>query len=156
MDYKFNSEKIRQILSDKNTDISGIEKHLIQEGLKQISFGSGPIEIPVIGTSYSIRTITPSLENFLLELGIIDKFGEEGDCEDDLESIYDGDEGIEEESFLDWDYKGHKNNVNFFGTQKDWNQTLVTRINQLNSRFLKENKERYKPNYRLTDVRWRN
>ena len=32
-----------------------------------------------------------------------------------------------------WDYNGLANNANFFGTQKDWNQTLITRINELSA-----------------------
>ena len=32
-----------------------------------------------------------------------------------------------------WDYNGLSNNANFFGTQKDWNQTLITKINQLSA-----------------------
>lgn len=36
-----------------------------------------------------------------------------------------------------WDYKGLSNNANFFGTQKDWNQTLITRINELSAQIHK-------------------
>lgn len=36
-----------------------------------------------------------------------------------------------------WDYNGLSNNANFFGTQKDWNQTLITRINELSARIHK-------------------
>ena len=36
-----------------------------------------------------------------------------------------------------WDYKGLSNNANFFGTQKDWNQTLITRINELSAKIHK-------------------
>lgn len=36
-----------------------------------------------------------------------------------------------------WDYQGLANNVNFFGTQKDWNQTLITRINELSAQIHK-------------------
>lgn len=36
-----------------------------------------------------------------------------------------------------WDYKGLANNANFFGTQKDWNQTLVTRINEISAQIHK-------------------
>lgn len=36
-----------------------------------------------------------------------------------------------------WDYAGLKNNANFFGTQKDWNQTLITRINELSAQIHK-------------------
>lgn len=32
-----------------------------------------------------------------------------------------------------WDYNGLSSNANFFGTQKDWNQTLITRINDLSA-----------------------
>lgn len=36
-----------------------------------------------------------------------------------------------------WDYAGLSNNANFFGTQKDWNQTLITRINELSAQIHK-------------------
>jgi len=36
-----------------------------------------------------------------------------------------------------WDYQGLKNNANFFGTQKDWNQTLITRVNELSAQIHK-------------------
>ena len=36
-----------------------------------------------------------------------------------------------------WDYKGLANNANFFGTQKDWNQTLITRINEISAQIHK-------------------
>lgn len=36
-----------------------------------------------------------------------------------------------------WDYRGLENNANFFGTQKDWNQTLITRINELSAQIHK-------------------
>lgn len=36
-----------------------------------------------------------------------------------------------------WDYQGMNENVNFFGTQKDWNQTLITRINELSAQIHK-------------------
>ena len=36
-----------------------------------------------------------------------------------------------------WDYAGLSNNTSFFGTQKDWNQTLVTRINEVSAQIHK-------------------
>lgn len=36
-----------------------------------------------------------------------------------------------------WDYAGLQNNANFFGTQKDWNQTLITRINEISAQIHK-------------------
>ena len=36
-----------------------------------------------------------------------------------------------------WDYQGMQDNVNFFGTQKDWNQTLITRINEISAQIHK-------------------
>jgi hypothetical protein len=36
-----------------------------------------------------------------------------------------------------WDYAGLRNNANFFGTQKDWNQTLVTKINEVSAQIHK-------------------
>jgi len=36
-----------------------------------------------------------------------------------------------------WNYAGLSDNVNFFGTQKDWNQTLITRVNELSAQIHK-------------------
>lgn len=36
-----------------------------------------------------------------------------------------------------WDWAGLSNNANFFGTQKDWNQTLITRINEVSAQIHK-------------------
>ncbi len=36
-----------------------------------------------------------------------------------------------------WDYAGLANSSNFFGTQKDWNQTLITRINEISAQIHK-------------------
>ncbi len=36
-----------------------------------------------------------------------------------------------------WDYAGLSNNTQFFGTQKDWNQTLITRINEVSAQIHK-------------------
>ena len=36
-----------------------------------------------------------------------------------------------------WDYAGLSSNANFFGTQKDWNQTLITRVNELSAQIHK-------------------
>ncbi len=36
-----------------------------------------------------------------------------------------------------WDYNGLANSANFFGTQKDWNQTLITKINQISAQIHK-------------------
>jgi len=32
-----------------------------------------------------------------------------------------------------WDATGYKNNLNFWGTQSDWNQTLATKINEISA-----------------------
>ena len=39
---------------------------------------------------------------------------------------------------LTWDYNGLANNVNFFGTQKDWNNTLMAKLNTLCGGFMQE------------------
>lgn len=36
-----------------------------------------------------------------------------------------------------WDYRGLESSANFFGTQKDWNQTLITRINEVSAQIHK-------------------
>lgn len=123
MNYKIITSKVREHLSEENKSISGIEKHLIQEGLKQILLGTGPIDFSTPGISY--RTITPSLEGFMLDLGVITK---DNHIENELET---------KQEFLTWNYKGLTNNANFFGTQRDWNQTLITRVNELYSKTMR-------------------
>lgn len=122
MNYKINTVKVRENLSEDNKTISGIEKHLIQEGLKQILLGTGPVIVSAEGCIDSTKTITKSMESFLIDLNIITK-------DSIIESKAD---------FLIWDYKGCTNNVNFYGTQKDWNQTLVTRVNELYSKSIRQ------------------
>ena len=154
MNYKLNSEKIREVLSDKNASISGIEKHLIQEGLKQITLGTGPVHIDLPGTGH-IGTITPSLERYLIDAGVISKE------ENELISGYLGNASSIEFSSLGiaqsilhepelcgpefdfWDYAGHKENKNFFGTQKDWIQTMIVPLNKLSRAYLKKERKRY-------------
>lgn len=122
MNYKINTDKVREHLSDENKTISGIEKHLIQEGLKQILLGTGPITFSIPGNDNYLRTITPSMESFLIALNIINK-------ENNIEVKSD---------FLTWNFKGLNNNANFFGSQRDWNQTLITRINELYSKSMRK------------------
>lgn len=38
-----------------------------------------------------------------------------------------------------WDYKYPQNNANFYGKQEDWNQTLLTKINQVSAEIHKSN-----------------
>lgn len=38
-----------------------------------------------------------------------------------------------------WDYQGIVNNPNFFGTQKDWNKTILNRIDGISSRIKERN-----------------
>lgn len=122
MNYKINTDKVREHLSDENKTISGIEKHLIQEGLKQILLGTGPVTVSTPGNDNCIRTVTPSMESFLNDLNIINK-------ENNIEV---------KPEFLTWNFKGFSNNPNFFGTQRDWNQTLITRVNELYAKTMRK------------------
>lgn len=42
---------------------------------------------------------------------------------------------------LEWDYKVNSEAINYFGTQKDWNQTLITKFNQSSAMIIKENQK---------------
>lgn len=144
MNYKINKEELRAALSEKNA-VSGIEKHLIQEGLKQIFLGTGPIEIFTPGGP-TIRSITPSLETYLLDSKIIEQPVASKNIE--VNVLIDGKKitneitSSDQKPFLTWNYKGLLNNVNFFGTQNDWNATLLNTINKLARRFAEKTGER--------------
>lgn len=152
MNYKLNSDKIREVLADKNTNISGIEKHLIQEGLKQITLGTGPIHVEVPGGG-SISTITPSLERYLLDAGIVEKETKlaKGTIFDGVldainsnrqpDALVSG--APSKIEFESWDYKGLLNNAQFFGTQRDWNQTLLSTIVRKDMKHLKKTNEHF-------------
>ena len=71
--YKLNVKKIKELLSDKNSPLNGFEKHVIQEGLKEILFGNGPINfISNIGIDVGVRDITPAMRQYLIEYELIE------------------------------------------------------------------------------------
>lgn len=151
MHYKINIEELRCALSNLSL-VSDIERDLIKEGLKQIFLGTGPVKIPIPGGD-SYNTITISLENYLLENKIISSFPEqttykEGakEIEAVISTVFNEVKELESkkqntEKTLTWDYKGLVNNSTFFGTQRDWNSTLLHKINQLNRKYTKFNYE---------------
>jgi len=47
-DYKLSIKKVNELLND-NSKLNGFEKHTIQEGLKELLFGHGPIDISTLG-----------------------------------------------------------------------------------------------------------
>jgi hypothetical protein len=49
-----------------------------------------------------------------------------------------------------WDYNGFANNANFFGTQKDWNQTLTNNFNIARTMFIRATQKR--PNLLICGV----
>jgi hypothetical protein len=40
--------------------------------------------------------------------------------------------------FVTWDYEGYENNDKLYNMQQDWNQTLITKINQTSATIFKE------------------
>lgn len=151
MNYKINTAELRSALANES-DISGIEKHLIQEGLKEIFLGNGPIEVINPSDGSTRRTITPSLEAYLLESKIVYPFpGQTGDStlKNDkvlTQTIYDVNFmplKNEPKPILTWNYKGLLKNNNFFGTQTDWNRTLYDMVNNIAAKGIRIHKKRY-------------
>lgn len=78
--YKVNKVKVNELLADNRSAgqaLNGFEKHAIQEGLKELLFGNGPINIEHTvpgpdGISFSSRDLTPAMKQFLLEYGVIE------------------------------------------------------------------------------------
>lgn len=71
--YKLNVKKVKELLSDKNSPLNGFEKHVIQEGLKEILFGTGPINyISDVGIDVGVRDITPAMRRYLKEYELIE------------------------------------------------------------------------------------
>lgn len=123
---KINSDVLNQFVGESNSkNISQFQKHLIQEGVKQVLLGNNCSEV---------------MFEYLKDLGIFktsnffDLF--ERKSKENLEFI---NSCLKTKiKTLDWDFDGMKNNINFFGTQRDWNQTLITRINEISSEIYKK------------------
>ena len=71
-DYKLNLKVVRELFKDSNTQINGFEKHVLQEGLKELLFGNGPIDINAQGCIFSIKDLTPAMKHYLLDYEVIE------------------------------------------------------------------------------------
>lgn len=121
MEKIINAERMRSLLGkDSPARVSDFEVYLIQEGVKQILIENKKNSAMLkLLEDYEIveKKSTLSLLNNLSkekqkELKRMLKFPR-------ITKI--------------WDYAGLKNNNNFFGTQKDWNQSLAFRINEISA-----------------------
>lgn len=122
---KINSDVLNQFVGESNSkNISQFQKHLIQEGVKQVLLGNNCSEV---------------MFEYLKDLGI---FKTSNFLELFKSKSKEGVAFIKsclknKVATADWDYNGLENNPRFFGTQTDWNQTLITRINELSSQIHK-------------------
>lgn len=87
-----------------NSAICEFEKNWIREACQMIMF--------VTNTNF-----TPALEEYLVEAGIVDV------QQDSIGFVM-----AETVPVHSWDYNGLRSNVNFFGTQRDWNETILNRM----------------------------
>lgn len=122
MEKIINVELMRSMLGkDSPAKVSDFEIYLIQEGIKQILLG---------------HNINGAMLKFLEDIDIVKA---------DLVNTYIKDMSSENQRKIknslkrhdyfkkDWDFLGLVSNDNFFGTQKDWNQTLITKIGEISS-----------------------
>lgn len=81
INYRLNIKKVKELLTDLPDNVNqkagskalnGFEKHVIQEGLKEILFGNGPINIVREGVDVGERDITPAMKQFLLDYELIE------------------------------------------------------------------------------------
>jgi len=107
---KINVEKMKSVL-EKASDF---EKHVIQELIKMFLYGE------VTGRE-SIQ--------FLVDYEILEE-STKGDVKRpfvQMDSI--GKKCLTKQFIaIRWDYRGSQNNANFYGTQSDWNRTIVEKI----------------------------
>lgn len=68
--YRIDTKKLSSCLDD-NSKLTMFEKHLIQEGVKQILFGSGTEEIIDSDTSTCIRIVPEEMIDFLFNYEVI-------------------------------------------------------------------------------------
>lgn len=120
-----NIGKMRSLLNKESVEkISDFEKCFIQEGVKGILIDNH---------------VNDSMITFLTEMGIletnskINHFNKSNSLKSQLnqEVIYK----------MEWDYRGHINNIDFFGTQKDWNSTITEKIDRVSAKIAKQNKK---------------
>lgn len=76
--WKVKKDELTKVLSDQS--IGSFEKHMIQEGVKQILFAEGTEEIlsraehsDGSGFNYSLRKVSEEMIKFLLSFSIIEK-----------------------------------------------------------------------------------
>lgn len=67
METKINAAKLRELLHEGNKEVSNFEKHIIQEGVKHLLFGTFP--------GSAEKSITQEMHVFLKESGIIEDVG---------------------------------------------------------------------------------
>lgn len=126
MKTKINSTVLNSFVGEENEKkISQFQKHLIQEGVKSFLLEDKCSDVML---------------EYLKDLRVI-----EGDTF--FETLKE--KSRENQSFLksvltnklktmEWNRLGYINNDSFFGTARDWNQTLITRINEVSSAIHRE------------------
>ena len=69
--WRVKTENLTKVLAKEN--LGSFEKHMIQEGIKQILFADGTEEsmYEIDGNTWSARQITPEMINFLLDYDVI-------------------------------------------------------------------------------------
>jgi hypothetical protein len=152
MKTKINTEKLRSALNEGNGSISAFEKHIIQEGVKQLVFGNGNYQIELPGSpGITIKTITPEMHGLLKEYQIIEETNElienSAEVEETLKKLQiEVIKGYTLKDVIDksvksevWNYNGQINNAMFFGTRRDWIKTLTTLINSLSGDIHRNN-----------------
>lgn len=121
MKTKINSVVLNQFVGETNEKkISQFQKHLIQEGIKQFILEDSCSDV---------------MFEYLRDLEIIESDGFlellKVKCEENqkfLKNIL-----TNKIATIEWDSKGLMGNSNFFGTQRDWNQTLIATINTISA-----------------------
>ena len=127
MEKIINVELLRSYLGkDGQEKISEFEKYLIQEGVKSILLGNN-INEAMIKFLEDIKIINGETARFSLGKDFVE-------TQKKIKQLL-----KEKNAFHTiWDYKGLSNNANFFGTQKDWNQTLIEKISETSAYIRKK------------------
>lgn len=82
--YKPNPTKVNELLGEKSK-LNGFEKHVLQEGLKELLFGTGPIETAM--EKIIFRDLTPSMKHYLIHYGVIEEIDTTFKPEDIMEKL---------------------------------------------------------------------
>jgi len=112
------------------------------EGNKQFNFQI-PLDLKkLLEEAASKRSTT--MTQYLIDLLVADLKGTKQKEMEDLDVIIKQARELimREWEPSEWDYQGLQNNVNFFGTQKDWNQSICTAINKKAADIAKGRPER--------------